>query len=99
MKNTACNQDLLEIPQKGVIYTEDFYQTDQDAEAALNEFRHDSASEVLYKAYSRFYTVDTHAAIDAGYTVGFKADKHELFPFPEKVTRVNNVLVQNKGWN
>ena len=31
----ACNQDLLNIPQKGVIAYEDFYQTDADAESAL----------------------------------------------------------------
>ena len=31
---TACNEDLLEIPQKGVISTTTFYQTDEDAEAA-----------------------------------------------------------------
>lgn len=31
---TACNEDLLEIPQKGVISTTNFYQTDEDAEAA-----------------------------------------------------------------
>ena len=47
---------------------------------------------------SRFYTVDTQAAIDAGYEVGFKEGKHELFPFPFNVTRVNKVLVQNPGW-
>ena len=103
---TACNQDLLEIPQKNVITTETFYQTEEDAEsalvavyenlitnictsnwgiynpvrsaynlcgddvyaagsdfgdndfmAALNEFRYDTSSEVLTKAYSGFYTV------------------------------------------
>lgn len=32
---TACDQDLLEIPQKGVVTTDTFYQTDEDAEAAL----------------------------------------------------------------
>ena len=31
---TACNPDLLDIPQKGVISTTNFYQTDEDAEAA-----------------------------------------------------------------
>ena len=103
---TACNEDLLEIPQKNVITTETFYQTDEDAEAALvavyenlitnictsnwgiynpvrsaynlcgddvyaagsdfgdndfmaalNEFRYDTSSEVLTKAYSGFYAV------------------------------------------
>jgi hypothetical protein len=35
MTATSCNQDLLNIPQKGVIAYEDFYQTDDDAESAL----------------------------------------------------------------
>ena len=32
---TSCNQDRLNIPQKGVIGYEDFYQTDEDAFSAL----------------------------------------------------------------
>ena len=32
---TACNPELLDIPQKGVIAYEDFYQTDEDAQGAL----------------------------------------------------------------
>lgn len=32
---TSCNQELLDIPQKGVVAYEDFYQTDDDAESAL----------------------------------------------------------------
>ena len=32
---TSCNQDLLNIQQKGVIAYEDFYQTDEDAQSAL----------------------------------------------------------------
>lgn len=35
MTATSCNQDLLNIPQKGVIAYEDFYKTDEDAESAL----------------------------------------------------------------
>ncbi len=31
----GCNEDLLDIPQKGVLPIEDFYKTDADAEAAL----------------------------------------------------------------
>lgn len=31
----SCNQDLLNIQQKGVVAYEDFYQTDADAESAL----------------------------------------------------------------
>ena len=32
---TSCNQNLLDIPQKGVVAYEDFYHTDADAESAL----------------------------------------------------------------
>ena len=32
---TGCNPERLEIPQKGVVTMESFYQTDEDAEAAL----------------------------------------------------------------
>ena len=32
---SACNQDLLNIQQKGVIAYEDFYKTDEDAQSAL----------------------------------------------------------------
>ena len=50
------------------------------------------------EAASRFYTVATHEAIDAGYTVGFKAGKHEFFPFPTSVMDKNPNMVQNPGW-
>ena len=32
---TSCNEDLLDIPRKGVVPKDDFYKTDNDAEAAL----------------------------------------------------------------
>ena len=32
---TGCNPERLEIPQKGVVTMESFYQTDEDAEAAM----------------------------------------------------------------
>lgn len=35
MAATSCNQDLLNIPQKGVVAYEDFYKTDEDAFSAL----------------------------------------------------------------
>ena len=47
---------------------------------------------------SRFYTVATHEAIDAKYTVGFKAGKHEFFPYPTSVVSKNPNIVQNPGW-
>ena len=50
------------------------------------------------EANSRFYTVATHEAIDAKYTVGFKAGKHEFFPYPTSVVSKNPNIVQNPGW-
>ena len=50
------------------------------------------------EANSRFYTVATHEAIDAKYTVGFKAGKHEFFPYPTSVMSKNPNIVQNPGW-
>lgn len=35
MLNTGCDQDELDIPQKGVTSMENFYQTDKDAESAV----------------------------------------------------------------
>jgi len=50
------------------------------------------------EADSRFYTVDTHEAIDAKNEVGFKAGKHEFFPYPTSVMDKNPNIVQNPGW-
>ena len=50
------------------------------------------------EAASRFYTINTHEAIDAGYTVGFKPGKHEFFPYPTAEMDKNPNLVQNPGW-
>jgi len=49
------------------------------------------------EANSRFYTVETHEAIDANWTVGFK-DKHKFFPYPTSVMDKNPNLQQNTGW-
>ncbi|MBP5336771.1 MAG: RagB/SusD family nutrient uptake outer membrane protein [Bacteroidales bacterium] len=51
------------------------------------------------EANSRFYMVLTHEAKDKGYTVGFVAGKHELFPFPKSVMDKNPNLVQNPNWD
>lgn len=47
---------------------------------------------------SRFYTVSTSAAKDAGFEVGFKEGKHEFFPYPQTVKDKNPNLEQNPGW-
>ena len=50
------------------------------------------------EAASRFYTVSTHEALDGRYEVGFKAGKHELFPYPINALTNNPNLTQNPGW-
>ncbi len=50
------------------------------------------------EANSRFYTVSTSAAKDAGFEVGFKEGKHEFFPYPQTVLDKNHNLQQNPGW-
>ena len=50
------------------------------------------------EANSRFYTVETHEAIDAGWKVGFQSGKHEFFPYPTSVMDKNPNLIQNPGW-
>ena len=56
---TGCDQDELDIPQKGVIDIADFYATDADAESAVTivyattqkEFAHSSISGYNYGPY------------------------------------------------
>jgi hypothetical protein len=50
------------------------------------------------EANSRFYTVSSSAAKDAGFKVGFVTGKHELFPYPQTVIDKNPNLVQNPNW-
>ena len=45
------------------------------------------------EANSRFYTVSTSAAKDAGFEVGFKEGKHEFFPYPQ------TVMDKNPNWS
>ena len=40
--STGCNEDQLDIPQKGVIEVDNFYRTDEDAEAALTVVYYDT---------------------------------------------------------
>ena len=50
------------------------------------------------EANSRFYTVSSHAAKDAGFHVGFVEGKNDYFPYPQTVKNMNPNLVQNPGW-
>ncbi len=47
------------------------------------------------EANSRFYTTNTP---ETNFTVGFKAGKHEFFPYPQTVKDKNPNLKQNTGW-
>lgn len=49
------------------------------------------------EANSRFYTVSTHLAKDAGYTTGYQ-DKHKFFPFPIATIQKNPNFVQHAGF-
>ncbi|MBQ5528200.1 MAG: RagB/SusD family nutrient uptake outer membrane protein, partial [Bacteroidales bacterium] len=47
----------------------------------------------------RFYTVYSYPAMEIRQTeTGFKAGKHEYFPYPEAETSLNPNLTQNPGW-
>jgi len=46
--STGCNEDQLDIPQKGVIEVDNFYQTDEDAEAALTVVYYDTHILLIY---------------------------------------------------
>lgn len=50
------------------------------------------------EAHSRFYTVSTHEAIDQGNKVGYVAEKHRYFPFPQDICNKNPHLHQHTGW-
>lgn len=50
------------------------------------------------EADSRFYNVYTHEGKDAGFEVGFKEGKHELFPIPQSILDKNPNMHQNPGW-
>ena len=74
---TACNQDLLNIPQKGVVAYEDFYQTDADAESALVT-TYDSMF-TLFASQGQntpSYNVFTNAPGDELYWGGGKKEDH-----------------------
>ena len=48
---TGCDQDELDIPQKGVISFEDFYKTDKDAESAIT---------IVYATTQKLFSHWTH---------------------------------------
>lgn len=48
----SCNQNLLDIPQKGAIPESDFYKTDEDCEAALAGLY----AAILHSPYAKFFT-------------------------------------------
>ena len=50
--SVSCSEDLLEIPQKGVITVDNFYQTDEDAESALVAMYKQYAEDIMMTEYA-----------------------------------------------
>ncbi|MBO4757999.1 MAG: RagB/SusD family nutrient uptake outer membrane protein [Bacteroidales bacterium] len=74
---TSCNEDLLNIPQKGVIAYENFYQTDEDAESAIVSVYHELVG--LYgklNGNTPSYNVFFNAPGDELYWGGSNKDDH-----------------------
>jgi hypothetical protein len=68
---TACSEELLEIPQKGVVSIESFYQTDEDAESALVDTYHDFAQNIgghdgIYVPYNIIFNYLADNVLSAG---------------------------------
>ena len=68
---TACNEDLLDIPQKGVIGIDSFYQTDEDAESALVNLYADFITNIggndgIYVPYNIIFNYTADNVLAAG---------------------------------
>lgn len=69
--STGCNEDQLDIPQKGVIGVDNFYQTDEDAEAALTVVYYDThmnfshMGEVTGYNYGPYFALTNYNSPDA----------------------------------
>ncbi len=68
---TACNEDLLEIPQKGVIDIDSFYKTDEDAKSALIALYADFITNVggndgIYVPYNIIFNYTADNVLAAG---------------------------------
>lgn len=74
---TACSEDRLEIPQKGVTSIETFYKTDEDAESALVNAYKDFASNMhgvdgtyIYVPYNVVFNYCADNVLGAGEKYG-----------------------------
>ena len=67
---TSCNQDLLNIPQKGVIAYEDFYKTDDDALSALT---------TVYNSFITMVASGNNGINNPSYNVFVNAPGDELY--------------------
>ena len=90
----SCNEDLLNIPQKGVIAYEDFYQTDEDAESAMVTVYHEFVG--LYAKLTSntpSYNIVFNAPGDELYWGGSNKDDHvaaqEINEFRSTYTSTN----------
>ena len=96
---SSCNQELLEIPQKGVVAYESFYKTDDDAQSALVSVYHN-----LIKLYGKLtsntpsYNIFYNAPGDELYWGGSKKDDHiaaqEINEFRSTFTTNNGHITQ-----
>lgn len=92
---TACNQDLLEIPQKGVVGMDEFYITDEDAESALVTMYADFAQNIggfsdesIYNNYMAAYNLCADDMLAAGNFYGDNDFMAELNEFRYDATSV-----------
>ena len=92
---TSCNQSLLDIPQKGVVAYETFYQTDADAESALV-----SAYANVVKLYGKLsgnspsYNVFFNAPGDELYWGGSNKDDHVA---AQEINEFRGTFTTNNG--
>lgn len=68
---SACNEDRLDIPQKGVIGIDSFYQTDEDAESALVNLYADFITNIggndgIYVPYNIIFNYTADNVLAAG---------------------------------
>lgn len=92
---TSCNEDLLNIPQKGVIAYEDFYQTDEDAESALITVYHEFVG--LYAKLTSntpSYNIVFNAPGDELYWGGSNKDDHTA---AQEINEFRSTYVSTNG--
>lgn len=91
----SCNEDVLDIPRKGVTSIDNFYQTDNDAEQALsNLYIH-----IWYSTYGQTfgnYSLIKNSLSDESYSGGLSRNDQSLFEAMNEYTfeTENSYLLQ-----